>query len=197
MRGGGGRPGAGMVIGLLYAAPKGMTRQEALRNTVNMGVADEIYDQLPVNYKVFFKPGQLAELYRNFLAALPQVAEAVGGRCEVWFDSGVRSGQDVLKALALGAGPTLVGKAFLYGLGALGERGVATVHEALGRVGLMKPYLRPIYPGARLCGTAKWRLSTVALRPSTGRPSAGMGRTPTRVASTLAPRAAGEQSPAA
>lgn len=66
--------GAGMVIGLLYAAPKGMTRQEALRNTVNMGVADEIYDQFPVNYKVFFKPGRLAELYRNVLAALPQVA---------------------------------------------------------------------------------------------------------------------------
>ena len=63
--------GAGMVIGLLYAAPKGMTRQEALRNTVNMGVADEIYDQFPVNYKVFFKPGQLAGLYRSFLAMLP------------------------------------------------------------------------------------------------------------------------------
>jgi predicted acylesterase/phospholipase RssA len=66
--------GAGMVIGLLYAAPKGMTRQEALRNTVNMGVADEIYDHFPVNYKVFFKPGQLAGLYRNFLATLPQIA---------------------------------------------------------------------------------------------------------------------------
>jgi len=66
--------GAGMVIGLLYAAPKGMTRQEALKNTVNMGVADEIYNAFPVNYKVFFKPGDLADHYRNFLAMLPKMA---------------------------------------------------------------------------------------------------------------------------
>jgi predicted acylesterase/phospholipase RssA len=65
--------GAGMVIGLLYAAPKGMTRQEALQNTINMGVADEIYSVFPVNYKVFFKPGGLADQYRNFLATLPQL----------------------------------------------------------------------------------------------------------------------------
>jgi predicted acylesterase/phospholipase RssA len=65
--------GAGMVIGLLYAAPKGMERQEALRNTVNMGVSDDIYNLFPVNYKVFFKPGQMAELYRSFLQMLPQM----------------------------------------------------------------------------------------------------------------------------
>jgi L-lactate dehydrogenase (cytochrome) len=65
------------------------------------------------------------------IAALPHVAEAVCGRCEVWFDSGVRSGQDVLKALALGASAALIGKAFLYGLGAMGERGVATVLELI------------------------------------------------------------------
>jgi NTE family protein len=68
--------GAGMVIGLLYAAPKGMTRQEALQNTVNMGVADEIYNAFPVNYKVFFKPGDMADLYRHFLAMLPQMPVA-------------------------------------------------------------------------------------------------------------------------
>jgi patatin-like phospholipase len=68
--------GAGMVIGLLYAAPKGMTRQEALQNTVNMGVADEIYNAFPVNYKVFFKPGELAGQYRNFLATLPALPVA-------------------------------------------------------------------------------------------------------------------------
>jgi len=65
--------GAGMVIGLLYAAPKGMTRQEALKNTVNMGVADEIYNAFPVNYKVFFKPGDQADQYRNFLSMLPKM----------------------------------------------------------------------------------------------------------------------------
>jgi predicted acylesterase/phospholipase RssA len=64
--------GAGMVIGLLYAAPKGMSRQEALQNTVNMGVADEIYNAFPVNFKVFFKPGDMADLYRGFLQMLPR-----------------------------------------------------------------------------------------------------------------------------
>ena len=67
------------------------------------------------------------------IAALPRVAEAIGGRCETWLDSGVRTGQDVLKALALGAQATLIGKAFLYGLGAMGERGVATALELIRR----------------------------------------------------------------
>jgi predicted acylesterase/phospholipase RssA len=66
--------GAGMLVGLLYAAPKRMTgdikqdRAAALENTVNMGVSDEIYDLLPVNFKVFYKPGLLAALYRQWLA---------------------------------------------------------------------------------------------------------------------------------
>jgi len=59
------------------------------------------------------------------IAALPRVAEAVGDRIEVLFDGGVRSGQDVLKALALGARGCLIGRAYLYGLAAMGEAGVA------------------------------------------------------------------------
>jgi len=58
-------------------------------------------------------------------AVLPRIAEAVGERIEVLMDGGVRSGQDVLKALALGAKGCLIGRAFLYGLGAMGEAGVA------------------------------------------------------------------------
>jgi len=58
--------GAGMLIGLLYAAPKGGTASQALRQTVNMGVHDAIYDRFPVNYKVFFKPGHLAEFYTRY-----------------------------------------------------------------------------------------------------------------------------------
>ena len=58
------------------------------------------------------------------IQALPPIVEAVGSQIEVWMDSGIRSGQDVLKAVALGARGTLIGRAFLYGLGALGEAGV-------------------------------------------------------------------------
>jgi L-lactate dehydrogenase (cytochrome) len=58
------------------------------------------------------------------IAALPEIASAVGGRLEVLFDSGIRSGQDVLKALARGAHGCLIGRAHLYGLAADGEAGV-------------------------------------------------------------------------
>jgi len=64
---------------------------------------------------------------------LPRVIEAVGGRCEVLFDGGVTSGQSLLKALALGARGALVGKAFLYGLGAMGEAGVNRMIEIIRR----------------------------------------------------------------
>jgi len=56
--------------------------------------------------------------------ALPAIAEAVGSEIEVWMDGGIRSGQDVLKARALGARGTLIGRSFLYALGAYGEAGV-------------------------------------------------------------------------
>src|SRR5687767_7353406 len=65
------------------------------------------------------------------IRALPEVAEAVGGKTEVWFDGGIRSGQDVLKALALGARSTMIGRAFLYGLGAMGEAGVTRALEII------------------------------------------------------------------
>ncbi|MBA1272904.1 alpha-hydroxy acid oxidase [Stutzerimonas azotifigens] len=58
------------------------------------------------------------------IATLPEVVDAVGRHTEVHFDSGIRSGQDVLKAVALGAKGTYIGRAMLYGLGALGEAGV-------------------------------------------------------------------------
>ncbi|RDS83756.1 alpha-hydroxy-acid oxidizing protein [Dyella monticola] len=64
---------------------------------------------------------------------LPSVVEAVGDRTEVLFDSGIQSGQDLLKALAYGARAGLIGKAFLYGLGALGEAGVSKTIELIRR----------------------------------------------------------------
>ncbi len=67
------------------------------------------------------------------ISVLPEIAAAVGNRCEVWFDGGIRSGQDVLKALALGAHATLIGRAYVYGLGAMGEAGVTTALELIHR----------------------------------------------------------------
>jgi L-lactate dehydrogenase (cytochrome) len=55
----------------------------------------------------------------------------VGSRIEVWMDGGIRSGQDVLKAIALGAKGTLIGRSFLYGLGAMGEAGVTRALEII------------------------------------------------------------------
>jgi len=62
---------------------------------------------------------------QSSIAALPAIVDAVGRDIEVWMDSGIRSGQDVLKAVALGAKGTMVGRAYIYGLGAMGEPGVA------------------------------------------------------------------------
>jgi len=56
---------------------------------------------------------------------LPAIKAAVGDQVEVLMDGGIRSGQDVLRALASGADGTLIGRAYIYGLGALGEAGVA------------------------------------------------------------------------
>jgi len=64
---------------------------------------------------------------------LPSVVDAVGSRIEVWMDGGIRSGQDVLKAVALGARGTLIGRSFLYGLGAMGQKGVTRALEIIAR----------------------------------------------------------------
>ena len=65
------------------------------------------------------------------IQALPAIVEAVGHQTEVWFDGGIRTGQDILKATALGAKGSLVGRAFLYGLGAMGEAGVTKMLDIL------------------------------------------------------------------
>ena len=65
------------------------------------------------------------------IALLPEIVAAVGNDIEVWMDGGIRSGQDMLKAVALGAQGTLLGRAFLYGLGAGGKSGVQKTLEII------------------------------------------------------------------
>lgn len=62
---------------------------------------------------------------------LPSIVRAVKGQTEIWIDSGIRSGQDILKALALGADGTMIGRSYIYGLGAMGEAGVTKALEVL------------------------------------------------------------------
>ena len=67
------------------------------------------------------------------ISVLPRVADAVGADIEVLLDGGIRSGQDLLRALALGAKGCLIGRAYICGLGAGGELGVAKAIEILQR----------------------------------------------------------------
>ncbi|MCF3593304.1 alpha-hydroxy-acid oxidizing protein [Rhodobacteraceae bacterium LMO-12] len=67
------------------------------------------------------------------IRALPAILEAVGDQVEVHLDSGIRSGQDVLKAIAMGAKGTYIGRAYIYGLGAMGEEGVMKALEVIHR----------------------------------------------------------------
>ena len=62
---------------------------------------------------------------------LPSIVEAVDGKCEVWMDGGIRSGQDILKAKALGATGTMIGRSYIYGLGAMGQAGVTKALEVM------------------------------------------------------------------
>jgi L-lactate dehydrogenase (cytochrome) len=62
---------------------------------------------------------------------LPSIVRAVGGKTEIYLDGGIRSGQDILKALAMGANGTMIGRAYIYGLGAMGEAGVTKALDIL------------------------------------------------------------------
>ncbi len=62
---------------------------------------------------------------------LPSILDAVGDKVDVHIDGGIRSGQDVLKAMAMGAKGTYIGRAFIYGLGAMGQKGVTTALEVI------------------------------------------------------------------
>jgi len=67
------------------------------------------------------------------IEALPAIVDAVGADIEIWLDSGIRSGQDVIKALALGAKGTMIGRSYIYGLGAMGQAGVTKSLEIIAK----------------------------------------------------------------
>ena len=65
------------------------------------------------------------------IRSLPSIIDAVGGKIEVWLDGGIRSGQDVAKAVSLGAKGVMIGRPFIYGLGAMGQGGVTKALEII------------------------------------------------------------------
>jgi L-lactate dehydrogenase (cytochrome) len=101
---------------------KGILDVEDARQAVNVG-ADAVI--------VSNHGGRQLDGASSSIAALPAIVDAIGDKCEVWMDGGIRTGQDVLRAVALGAKGTLIGRAFLYGLGAGGRAGVTKVLEIL------------------------------------------------------------------
>ena len=101
---------------------KGILDAEDAKQAVNVG-ADAIV--------VSNHGGRQLDGAASSIAALPAIVDAVGDKTEVWMDGGIRTGQDVLRAVALGARGTLIGRAFLYGLGADGRAGVTRVLEIL------------------------------------------------------------------
>lgn len=77
--------GAGMLVGLLYAAPRNISRREALARSVDMGVHDDIYRWFPVNYKVFHKPGPMAQAYTKFWQKVASSRYEIGAlQRELW-----------------------------------------------------------------------------------------------------------------
>ena len=101
---------------------KGILDAEDGRAAVNVG-ADAIV--------VSNHGGRQLDGALSAIKALPAIVDAVGDKAEVWMDGGIRSGQDVLRAIAMGAQGTLIGRAFLYGLGAGGQAGVTKALEII------------------------------------------------------------------
>jgi NTE family protein len=95
--------GAGAVAGLVYLAPKYLTPEQALENTVNFGVSDVIYSNLPINYKLFMKGGAEGEAFRDYWQSLPQVRAAMN---QYWMNPLEKLESDWLLLQGAMIGPT-------------------------------------------------------------------------------------------
>jgi len=73
----------------------------------------------------------MSKMQRLQLNVLREIVDAVGDKVDVHFDSGIRSGQDVFRAIAMGAKSTFIGRSYIYGLGAMGKAGVTKSLEIL------------------------------------------------------------------
>jgi len=101
---------------------KGILDEEDAKQALNVG-ADAIV--------VSNHGGRQLDGALSSIRMLPRIMDAVGDKIEVHLDSGIRSGQDVLKALAMGATGTMIGRAYVYGLGARGQRGVTEALQVI------------------------------------------------------------------
>ena len=101
---------------------KGIMDKEDAKAALNIG-ADAII--------VSNHGGRQLDGASSSVSALPKILDIVQDKCEIWVDGGIRTGQDILRLSALGAKGTLIGRAFLYGLGAEGEKGVTRILEIL------------------------------------------------------------------
>jgi L-lactate dehydrogenase (cytochrome) len=101
---------------------KGILDAEDARTAVKTGVAALVVSN---------HGGRQLDGAPSSISALPSIAEAVGNDIEVMFDGGIRSGQDIARALALGARSCMSGRAYVYGLGAAGQAGVARAIEIM------------------------------------------------------------------
>ena len=103
---------------------KGVLDEEDARRAANFG-ADAL---IVSNHGGRQLDGALSAIRR-----LPAIARAVGDQVDIWMDSGIRSGQDVLRALAMGAKATMIGRSYIYGLGAMGQAGVTAALNVIAK----------------------------------------------------------------
>ena len=86
-----------------------------------------------VDARTISSPTRQPAEFRTSIEVLPEIVDTVGSKMEIMFDGGIRTGMDVMRALALGAKSCMIGRAYAYGLGAGGQEGVAKAIDILAK----------------------------------------------------------------